>query len=459
MPHTLKPHQNGMLQYALSHPRIGLLVHMRLGKSVVAVRWAESHGEQPLSLVVSYLSPIHGWVDELTREGLSSMLLVGPEEGWKEEFETAIDNGTRWFIINPERLIRSPWLLRLPWDNLLIDESTMIRNPQAKITKLLVDGKLKADGSKVFREYCPEVRRIKYKAILTGTPDPENPMDFCEQSRFLYGDFMGYHNWWDARSAMFNNLGYDWFPKPGTMEKIRKYIRERMYILTSKQAGVVFSKVRQIRHVELPEDMRKIYDKAEKEFTVGDVQTSWITVRDVWLAQIAGGLAMPEKYSSHKLVELVQCGKELRGQQIIVWFRFNEELREVANALRNDGESVVTVTGEDKPEVRQERRLSFQTGKARWFLAQAQCAKFGLDLSAASVMIWFSRWYEALPNLQAAERAFHLSKKETVLEIDLVTKNTIEEDLAFALQEKITSSAYFKQRIAESMKKRMEMKK
>ena len=455
--HELKPHQIPMMDYARPLSRIAFFVSMRLGKSVVTIRWAESRKEEPLVLVVSYLSPIYGWVDELKSENLKSMLLTGEEKKWKEKMESEIDAGTRWFIINPERLLRSPWLLRLPWDVLIIDESTMIRNPRARITRLLVDGKLKAEGAKVFRDFCPDtLKAIKYRAVLTGTPDPEDPMDFCEQCRFLWGEFMGYRNYWAAQEKLFNRFDYDWVPKSGTLQSIRNYMRSRCYFLTSKQAGVVFPRVRQTRYVELPASLRKQYKDVEETMSMGDQQTMWATTQHQWLAEIAGGLALNDDLrSNHKADELLEIGKELRNEQIIVWFRFNRELDAFAEILDMREEKYTTITGEVTAEDREANRQLFQTKKVRWLLGQAQCAKFGLNLSAASVMVWFSRWHEALPNIQAAERAFHLSKTETVLEIDLITKDTIDEDVREALSGKACSSAYFKQRMTNNLKRRL----
>src|SRR3990167_9240941 len=201
-----RQHQVRALDYAQGKDQIALFMEMRLGKSMVAIRWAKAKAGR--HLVVAPLSVLPSWVEELELEG------VKPEDvsilhGWRPGKE--IELKASWYLVNYESLRARPEILRLGFTTAIFDESTKIRNPQAQISKILMN------------HTALPTRR----ALLSGLPAPESPLDYFSQFKILKGDFMGFHSYWDFRGRLFHAPSwrpYDFLPRPGVLTKIKEAV-------------------------------------------------------------------------------------------------------------------------------------------------------------------------------------------------------------------------------------------
>ncbi len=439
-------------------------MEMRLGKTITTIRWVDCvAGLNCNVLVVAPLSTLPGWERELTLEGHRSCILLGNPEARYNEVEKAKHYGVRWFLVNREgmriggnktatgRAIATPSILAyLKWDVVICDESTTIRNPQAQITK-------------IFQRY---LSRVKYKACLSGLPAPENTLDVFEQMRWLRGGFLGYNDYWKAREGLFLQIpghSWEWVPKRGTNKRIREAFREHAFVLSRHEAGLAVKPIYQTLTCVLPSRIRKAYDKAENEFELDGKWTKWVPVMHGWLASLCGGRPKDKEkfWSDHKLKLLIdvlkgEVGHELAKEQVVVWFRYNAELFAARDALRTAGIACDTLTGSTPFERRKRIEEEFANKRFRIFLGQVGCGKFGLNLSCASVVVWYSYTYEFEAHKQASERTEHIEKKEPTLHIRLVCKNTVDEDVVIAQSEKNLRSKMFMRNLTKEFKKRWE---
>jgi hypothetical protein len=157
-----------------------------------------------------------------------------------------------------------------------LDEST-VTETQAQITKLCT------------RRFT----NVYAKAILSGLPNPEGPLDYFEQLRFLHGYFLGFINYWKFRDRYFTQVDYDWIPKDGTEEMMRDYVHKNAFILSRKQAGIGPGKIYEKRYITPNPKQLKVIREVEADFaytgTTSTVLTKWISVQQVMVARIAGG--------------------------------------------------------------------------------------------------------------------------------------------------------------------------
>jgi SNF2 family DNA or RNA helicase len=131
---------------------------------------------------------------------------------------------------------------------------------------------------------------------------------------------------------------------------------------------------------------------------------------------------------------------ELAGEQFVVWFAFSLEMRRVFRALKAAGVSSYFVQGQTPLEQRRSRRLGFERKERRGMLIQGRCGKFGYDLSASSVAIYYSNPWSGETRRQSEDRIESLSKCEPLLIIDLISKGSVDEDVLASLKEKHESS-------------------
>lgn len=443
-------HQVDALDWAKDRKRIALFMEMRLGKTLIAIRWVLSFlsGHRKAVLVVAPLSVCFVWQEELAKEGCSSCILTGTGN---EKIQLLNDEAVDWWITNYEALSITrkgkktipSFLCECAWDVVILDESTAIRKPLAIRTK-----------------FCQRfLSRIKYKAILTGLPNPEGPLDFFEQLRFLYGGFMDCQNYWKFRQRYFRPgyMGWDWKPSLRTLASIKTNVHEQAFVLTQRQAGIGHRFVYEKRYVYLPSKLQKLYEKAEDEFVLGEKETKWIIVVRGWLHQLCGGFATGNKseVATHKSDELLYLlNGEFTGQSVIVWFRFNREIEAIQEQLVAANVSHEVITGATKPEVREKLRKKFNNRTYRVLLVQIKCGKFGIDFSEASTCIFYSNSFEYEERSQAEQRILHPMKKRALLVIDLITRFTIEEDIYAALKMKKSNARYFQSRFIENLKRR-----
>lgn len=474
--YTLLRHQEAALEWARTRRHPALFLEMRLGKTLVAIRFLQRE-EVERVLVVAPISVIPGWGEELSREREPWVWIKGDR---KRRMTLAGETlGPRtWNLIGYEALRATPELAGVvvkrridetyevkpvaegrldfdpdsmdvetvaPYDAVILDESTKIKNPKALVTKVCTRG----------------FRGALHRLVLTGMPDPEGQLDLFTQLAFCTGRFMGFRSFWGWRAHYFQPGGYggyEWQPKDAARDLIRQEVRRVAFRLMRKEAGIGTRKVRQRRVVEMNAEQRKAYKLAVEEFAAetseGTIETAWALTRFTWMHRIAGGFdAKGEKHiGKAKLSELLDLlQRELAGDQVVVWFRFLSELEAVRVALISEGITVGHLTGDTPKDARGELVAGFRRGDFRVALCQVQVGRYGLDLSSASTAVYYSNSFAHEDRAQSEDRIAHPKKEEPLLILDLVTEGTVDEDLLLALGTKRWSAAAFARHLIRRM--------
>lgn len=433
----LMPHQEKLLAYAKNRNRIALFADMRLGKSLVVIRWDEMN-KSKRTLIVAPLSVLRVWGEELLKEEWAEEDIVTIRGKYDERVVLA-KKEARWFLINYEALLITPEILRedFDFDCVILDESTKIRNPQAGITKLL-----------------NQPSNHPRKAILTGCPAPESPLDYFEQMRFLFGEFLNCKNYWQFRSRNFKQFGYEWVPFKATREKLHQALEQKAFFLSRKQAGIDNKKIYEKRFVQLNAEQLKLMKQIKAGFAFetpeGDrVETKWVPVQYIWYARIAGGFSPDGRLiSDAKLKEILNIIQELPEREpLVIWFRFEEEIQHAVRFLRKNKYLVGVHNGETKEDAQ-----LFEAGELRIICAQSRCGQYGINWSRSSTAIYYSNWYDGEVRLQSEDRIVHPKKRDPLLYIDLVAQDSIDEEVVALLKQKKFNSRQF----AEELKIRWE---
>lgn len=471
---TLLPHQRPVLAYAEDRACIALFLEMRVGKTILSLAWAHARGLKRVLLVAPLptLAGERNWEGQIRFAGLRPVLLSdAPKDNresmvqwqWVREIVPAImDDGfarpgdttwsgrilrrraTGWFLINFEALRTQPELLDYDYDAIIIDESTRIRNPKAAITKLLTR----------------RGRHIEHRAILSGLPNPKEPMDYFTQFHFLYGDFMGFENYWACRQTLFkpSPSGFGWIPKPKTRERIKQYVHDHAYILSRKTAGIGSEKERIERTLKLSPPQRRAYRELRTGFELGGDETKWATTQHIWMMKIAGGFDNRNRLICRGKIDLLtDClMDEWGGESVVVWFHFNHEIDAVYEHLTGlkRGPKVERLHGKltlGRPQI-QDR---FQTGKTRVLLMQEAIGKFGWDLSRANTAIYFSNSYDLEARNQSEDRIIHPEKRDLCTYVDLVTRDSTDVDITSTLAAKNRNAKSFHSSLASKLNARL----
>lgn len=440
-------HQADVLKRIRGQNRVALFLEMRLGKTLIAIRWARRFPAP--RLVVAPLSVLYSWQEELRLEGQTSCLLAGPKADRLYAFQKS---GTDWALINYEGLYPgpdgvTPRVATYPWSVVILDESVRIRNPKAQITKLCN------------RRFAA----VPNRAVLTGLPNPEGPLDFYEQLRFLGVKLFGCPNYWDFRKRYFvvDSRGYTWSPSMKLLTRLKPAIAEHAIVLSRKKVGLDNQVVTEDRHVELPDAIRRVYDVTERRFALGSEETAWRLTVYTWLMRLVGGRAVnKEGEKFHHDVKLDELASlltgDLKSEKVLIWFVYRREGRAILKRVRECGRKAAIIHGDVPIEKRQRHRASLKSGKLDTLCLQFQTARYGLDLSAASTAIYYSRTASSDSYHQSLDRIVHPKKKGPLLGIHLVARDTVDERIKDALVEKRIKGPGMLQRLQADLRTKWE---
>jgi len=428
----LYPFQEDALKYAMSVQHPAFFMEMRLGKTLVSVRWVKNI-EAKRVLVVMPLTAMEAWETMLTYEEEPYLAMNTLKKTEREEVlvEQALKNTDRvWTLINYEMLLSVPNIMYVPWDVVILDESLRIMNPKARVTKMCTKG----------------FRNAKHRAILTGCPTPESLLQLFCQFEFLHGRFMGCKSYWDFRQTYFQMhpwKKYDWEPKDGKRKEIKEILHKLAFVKTRREVKMGSKKIYERRYVDMSPEQRKLYTSITKDFAYQKdgvwEETQWAPVAELWLQRLAGGFTPDgqEVLSRAKVNGVIELlGGELSGLQVAIWFRFRAELELMTEALTKSKISWVQVNADVSYPERKEAIRNFRSGRSRVFLATEKCAKYGIDCSTADCAIYYSNEWSADDRIQSEDRIVHTQKSRPLLYIDMVTRDTVDKEVVDGIHDK-----------------------
>lgn len=428
----LRPHQAVGFERYEDEDQAAFLMEMRLGKTLLSIRWVRHRMrmlgiDEPRILVVAPTTPLVSWMDELDEERIPWTLLKGPKRS------DLISSRNGWFLITYQSLLGTPGAFKMGWDAVLLDESTAIKSPRAAITKACV------------RKLC---RKARCRAILTGEVEPEGLLDVWTQMAFVNGgSWMGCDNYWTWLQRNFYKAYHEWKPREGRKELIKASVHAEAYCLTKKEVGLEPTWHRTQETGVLSDAVRSTYDQAVREWKIPGLETKHAVVTVTWLRRMVGGhlpAGPVDSWKYERVMELLEG-----GEQAVVWFQFKAELQRVWLAIKERGWTVTYVNGDVPLEQRRARVSLFRKGQRRIFLAVARCGRFGLDLSTASTAIYFSSPYSYEDRKQSEERIATVSRKQELRVIDMVTDDTIDEDVIEAVKDKRCNAVWFAEKFKE----------
>jgi SNF2 family DNA or RNA helicase len=321
-----------------------------------------------------------------------------------------------------------------------VDESTTIKNRSAKRTKNIVNvGGL-----------------AKYRRIATGSPITKTPMDLYSQCDFLDPHLLGFGSFFSFQARYckmwrrsvgthsFNQVvGYQ------NLEELTNNLDRFSYRILKKDCLDLPEKIYIKRLVELTPEQRRVYDQL-KTIALAVLEQGVVTAANALtqilrLQQVCSGFLKTddgkfETIPSNKLNELMEALEEVDGK-VIIWANYTHDIYAIAKAIQKEyGEGTVRMYfGETKAEDRQQIVEDFQdpNNSVRFFVGQPRTGGYGLTLTEAKTVIYYSNSYDLEVRLQSEDRAHRIGQKNNVTYIDIVTEGTVDEKILSALRDKI----------------------
>jgi len=328
---------------------------------------------------------------------------------------------------------------------LAVDESTTIKSRTANRTKSIIKlGK-----------------NAPYRRILTGSPVTKSPLDLFTQCDFLKNNVLGHTSFWTFQNRyakmVRKNMGAHSFNQIvgyQNLSELNELIEDFSFRVRKEDCLDLPDKVYTKRLVELTPEQRKLYDQLKRNALAiiegeGMISASTILTQLLRLQQVCSGFAKLEdgrmiKVPSNKLTELMSLLEETDGKAII-WGNFTHDLEIIGEALAKQygPESVELFYGGTPGEERQliVERFQDKDDPLRFFVGQPRTGGYGLTLTEAKTVIYYSNGYDLEVRLQSEDRAHRIGQVNKVTYIDIVADNTSDEKILRALRNKIDISS------------------
>jgi len=320
-----------------------------------------------------------------------------------------------------------------------IDESTTIKTPSAKRTKNIIGlGKF-----------------AKYRRIMTGSPVTKNPLDLYSQCEFLDPwllDFTSYYAFRNRYAEMktMHLRGrsiqvVDEFKNLGELSETVKTFSERIL----KEDCLDLPPKNWIkRHITLSNEQKKAYEQMKKAAMAvlnGKVTTTMTVLTQLMrLHQITCGHFTADDGSTqlipnNRITELMNILEETEGKAII-WANYQKDMTQILDNINKKygPGSVVDYYGLTPQEDRQDNIRKFQSDpKCRFLVGTPSTGGYGITLTAANTVIYYSNGYDLEKRLQSEDRAHRIGQKKNVTYIDIICEDTVDEKIVKALRDKI----------------------
>ena len=451
-------HQREAFVLSSNKKDYALLMDMGTGKTKVcldSIGFLFEKKEIDLALIVAPKGVIANWLGEiethLPERIEREIVLWKPSltKSFREQLKNLVQpsNKFKFLLMNVEAFSSkkgvevAEYFIKNSKAFMAIDESTTIKNRQAKRTKSISKLGLGA----------------RYKRILTGSPITKSPLDLYSQMNFLNEKILGFNSFYafQARFAVVQRrtMGTHSFNQIigfRRLDELTTILENNSYRVRKEDCLDLPDKVYVRRDVEMTPEQVKAYDQM-KHFALAKLKNGELATTKNALTQImrlqqicCGNLTdddgVVHSLPSNRIKELVDICGEIQGKAII-WATWTADIRSIAEALRDcfSVQAVATLHGETPVSDRQKIVEDFQDRQSelRFIVGHPKTGGYGLTLTAAKTVIYYSNSYDLELRLQSEDRAHRIGQTNKVTYIDLISPKTIDEKIVKALRSKI----------------------
>ncbi|HEV2689002.1 MAG TPA: DEAD/DEAH box helicase [Bryobacteraceae bacterium] len=441
---TLRPYQQAGVRWlhCLSSLGLGacLADDMGLGKtiqvlSLLLVMKHNASSPPQSSLLVAPASLLANWAAEIERfaPGLKAFVAhpsVLPADELKA-FDTARLQGIDLVITSYGSLLRAPWLSEVAWRLAVLDEAQAIKNPDSKQTRAVKQ--LKAGA----------------RLALTGTPVENRLSDLWSIFDFVNPGLLGTSK---EFGGFVKRLAERAHGSYGPLrELVRPYILRRLKTDKTVIADLP-DKTELKAFCPLSRHQAALYEQAVKELAAQIADTSGIKRKGLvlsflmrfkqicnhpsqWLGDGAWSEADSGKWTRlREIAEVVAA----RQEKMLVFTQFREVTAPLAAFLGSVFQRPgLVLHGETEVKKRKDLVRRFQEDESvGFFVLSLKAGGAGFNLTAASHVVHFDRWWNPAVENQATDRAFRIGQTKNVLVHKFVCRGTVEEKIDQLIESK-----------------------
>jgi SNF2 family DNA or RNA helicase len=322
-----------------------------------------------------------------------------------------------------------------------VDESTTIKNPKASRTKAIT--KL--------------AKNTKYRRILTGSPITQSPLDLYSQTEVLETNLLGYTSYYSFQNhygevvnryfggrTVRQVVGYR------NLDELSQKLDSFSYRVLKSDCLDLPEKLYIRRDVTLTAEQKKLYAELkelaitelanQETVSVTNVLTQLLRLHQIVCGHIKSDDGTETPINNNRIDELIEIIAEMQGK-IIIWANYRQNILEIVETLQGlfGADAVASYFGDTTPDERERVIKQFQDpdSSLRFFVGNTQTGGYGITLTEAQNVIYYSNNFDLEKRLQSEDRAHRIGQKNNVTYVDLVAKDTVDEKIVTALRNKL----------------------
>ena len=321
-----------------------------------------------------------------------------------------------------------------------IDESTTIKNPEAKRTKNIVS----------------LGREARYRRILTGSPVTKSPLDLYKQCEFLEEGLLDYTSYYAfrtryavMRSANFGGRSVQIVVGYKNLSELSNNLQPFSYRCLKEDCLDLPDYTYTKRIIQMTPEQKKIYTQM-KQLALAELNGKMMTtatalVQLMRLHQITCGHFTADdgtvkSIKNERLSTLLDVLDEVENKAVI-WAHYRHDIESIIEAVekRFGKDSYVTYYGDTPNEERQSniKKIQDPNSPVRFLIGTPQTGGYGITLTEANTMIYYSNGYDLEKRTQSEARINRAGQKRKMTYIDLICEDTVDEKIVKALRKKM----------------------
>ena len=438
---SLRPYQKQGVSWLnrLSQLHLGgiLADDMGLGKTiqVLSLLLLRRHltGGDFKSLLVVPASLIGNWKSEISRFSPSLKFWIAHPSG--DGYSQPKQNDFDIAITTYGSIAKIAWASNINWGMVIADEAQAIKNPGAKQTKAL------------------KAIKAQHRLAMTGTPVENHLSDLWSLFDFVSPGLLGSSKDFESFMKKKGKSGEN--PYAPIRKLVRPYILRRLKTDKSVIQDLP-EKTEMKSYCQLSKGQAALYQKSVESLARDIEQIEGIKRRGVIFSYLMrfkqicnhpsqfvkdGRFQEGDSGKFQRLREICEVIAE-KQEKVLIFTQF-KEMTEPLNAFLKGifGKGGLVLHGETAIKKRSEMVEEFQRDEGPpYFVLSLKAGGTGLNLTAASHVIHFDRWWNPAIENQATDRAFRIGQKKNVLVHKFICKGTLEEKIDALIESKRSMS-------------------
>ena len=320
-----------------------------------------------------------------------------------------------------------------------IDESTTIKNPGAQRTKnILRLSKLS-----------------KYRRILTGSPVTKSPLDLYTQCFFLDPWLLDHDSYYTFRTryalmktANFNGRSVQLVVGYKNLAELSQKLKPFSYRVLKDDCLDLPPKTFMKRIIQLSPEQKRLYTQMKsmalaelngKMLTTFNAVTQIMRLQQITCGHFKADDDSIQEIKNNRITELMSVLEEVEGKAVI-WAHWRHDIATIVREIEKEYPgSVMTYYGDTTTDDRQKaiREMQDPESKIRFLVGTPQTGGYGITLTGASTMIYYSNGYDLEKRQQSEARIDRIGQKKPMTYIDILAEDTVDEKIVKALRKKV----------------------